>query len=65
MIFQTISSVRSNSLGMKYLRFALSGCKDKGSTKYRFVAKFQFFTWSQIICKVDNKLRSQQLEVLQ
>ena len=60
MIFQTISSVRSNSLGMEYLRFALSGCKDKGSTKYRFVAKFQFFT-----CKVDNKLRSQQLEVLQ
>jgi len=35
MIFQTISSVRSNSLGMKYLRFTLSGCKDKGSIKYK------------------------------
>ena len=42
LIFQTINSIRSNSLSLKYQRFTPSGCKDKGVRKYEFVAKTQF-----------------------
>ena len=42
LIFQTISSVRSNSLSLKYQRFKPSGCKDEGVRKCEFVAKTQF-----------------------
>ena len=39
-IFQTINSVRSNSL--KYQRFTPSGCEAIGVRKSQFVAKTQF-----------------------
>ena len=42
LIFQTINSVRSNSLSLKYQRFTTSGCKDIGVRKCKFVAKTQF-----------------------
>ena len=46
LIFQTINSVRSNNLGLKYQRFTRSGCKDAGIKKSEFVAKTQFLTGS-------------------
>ena len=42
LIFQTINSVRSNSLSLKYQRFTPSGCKDIEVRKCDFVAKTQF-----------------------
>ena len=39
LIFQTINSVRSNSLSLKYQRFTSSGFKDIGVRKCKFVAK--------------------------
>ena len=42
MIFQTINSVKSNSLSLKYQRFTPSGCKDIRVRKCEFVAKTQF-----------------------
>ena len=41
-IFQTINSVRSNSLSLKYQRFTPSGCEAIGVRKFEFVAKTQF-----------------------
>ena len=34
--------VRSNHKSLKYQRFTLSGCKDIGIRKFKFVAKTQF-----------------------
>ena len=42
LIFQTMNSVRSNNVSLKYQRFTSSGCKDIGFTKTEFVAKTQF-----------------------
>jgi len=42
LIFQTMNSVKSNSLNLKYRRFAPSGCKDIEIRKLGFVAKTQF-----------------------
>ena len=42
LIFQTIISVRSNSLSLKYQRFTPSGCEAIGVRKCEFVAKTQF-----------------------
>ena len=42
MIFQTINSVRSNSLSLKYQRFKSSGWAAIGIRKVEFVAKTQF-----------------------
>ena len=42
LIFQTITSGRSNSLSLKYQRFTALGCKDIGVRKCKFVAKTQF-----------------------
>ena len=42
LIFQTVNSVRSNGLSLKYQRFASSGCNDIGFRKYEFAAKTQF-----------------------
>ena len=39
LIFQTINSVRTNSLSLKYQRFTTVGCLDVGVRKYEFVAK--------------------------
>ena len=50
-IFQTMNSVRSNNLSLKYQSFTTVGCKDIGIRKFEFVAKTQFlsvFLW-QII----------------
>jgi len=41
-IFQTMNSVQSNILSLKYLMFTSSGCKDMGIIKFEFVAKTQF-----------------------
>ena len=35
LIFQTMNCVRSNSLCLKHQRFILSGCKDKGISKFK------------------------------
>ena len=40
MIIQTINSVRSNSLSLKYYRFIPSGCKDIGIRKFDFAHLF-------------------------
>ena len=42
LIFQTINSVRLNSLSLKYQRFTPSRCLDIGVRKCEFVAKTQF-----------------------
>ena len=41
-IFQTMNSVRSDNLSLKYQRFILSGCQDIGVRKFEFVAKTHF-----------------------
>ena len=41
-IFQTMNSVRSNNISLKYQSFTLSGCIYIGIRKVRFVAKHQF-----------------------
>ena len=38
-IFQTMNSVRSINLSLKYQRFRPSGCKDTDIRKFEFVAK--------------------------
>ena len=43
-IFQTINSVRSDILNLKYQRFTPSGCTDRGLSKFEFVAKTQFLS---------------------
>ena len=48
LIFQTINSLRSNSLSLKYQRFTPSGCKDIGVRKCKFVAKPQFLIGATI-----------------
>ena len=42
MIFQTINSVTSNNLSLKYQRFTLAGCKDMGTIPFELLAKTQF-----------------------
>ena len=37
-IFQTMNSVRSNNLSLKYHKFTPSGCKDIGTRNFVFVA---------------------------
>ena len=41
-IFQTLNSVRSNSLSLKYQRFPPLDCQNIGIGKFEFVAKTQF-----------------------
>ena len=41
-IFQTMTSVRSKNLNLKFPRFKPSGCKDIGIRKFEFVAKTKF-----------------------
>ena len=41
-IFQTMNPVRLNIQSLKYQTFTLSGCKDIGMRKFKFVAKIQF-----------------------
>ena len=41
-IFQTMNSVKSNSLSLKYQVFPPSGCQAIGIRKFKFVAKTQF-----------------------
>ena len=41
-IFQTLNSVRSNNVSLKYQRPTPSGCKDIGIRIFEFVAKTQF-----------------------
>ena len=40
--FQTMTSVRSNNISLKYQRFTTLGLKDIGIIKSEFVAKTQF-----------------------
>ena len=42
LIFQTLNSVRLNSLSLKYKRFTPSSCKDRVISKFELVAKTQF-----------------------
>ena len=42
MIFQTMNSVGSDSMSVKYQRPTLSGCEDIDIRKFDFVAKIQF-----------------------
>ena len=41
-MFQTMNSVRLNNQSLKYQAFTSSGCKDKGISKFKFVAKTEF-----------------------
>ena len=43
-----MNSVGSNNLWMNYQRFTLSGCKDMGIRKFKFVAKTQFLYRKQV-----------------
>ena len=43
-IFQTINSVRSNNLSLKYQRFISTGCRDIEIRKFEVVAKAQFLS---------------------
>ena len=43
-IFQTISSVRSNNLSLKFQRFTPTGCRDIEMRKFEFAAKTQFLS---------------------
>ena len=42
LLFQTINSVWSNNISLKYYRFTSSGCKNIGIRKFEFVAKNHF-----------------------
>ena len=42
-IFQVMNSTKSNNLHYKYRRFILSGCKDIGIRKFKFVTETHFF----------------------
>ena len=44
MIFQTMNSVRSNNLSLKYQKFTTLDSKDKGIIKLEFVTKTQFLS---------------------
>ena len=37
---QTLNSVKSNNLSLKYQRITTSGCRDIGIRKFEFVAQF-------------------------
>ena len=45
-----MNSVRSNYLSLKYPSYTLSGCKDIGIRKFKFVAKTQFLCYCIICC---------------
>ena len=42
LVFQTMNSVTSNNLSLKYLRFIPSICNDIGIREFEFVSKTQF-----------------------
>ena len=44
-VIDTMNSVRSNNVSLKYQRPTPSGCKDIGIRKFEFVAKTQFLLW--------------------
>ena len=46
-IFQTMNSVRSSILILKYHQFTPSGCKDIGIRKFEFMTKTQFLLLSK------------------
>ena len=51
LIFQTINSVRSINLSLKYQRFTPSGCKDIRIGKFVCVAKTQLlYSLKQVLC---------------
>ena len=54
LMFQTMNSVRSNSLSLKYHRCTTSGCKNIGIRKFEFVAKTQFLLVSKALNMVSN-----------
>ena len=43
-IFQTLKSVRSKNLSLKYQESSPQGCQDIGINKFEFVAKTQFLS---------------------
>ena len=45
LIFQTMNSVGSNSLSLKYQRFTSSSCEDILIRKFKFVARTQFLCY--------------------
>ena len=44
LILQTVNSIRSNSLSLKYQGFPVSGCQDIRIRKFEFVEKLNFFS---------------------
>jgi len=46
-----LSNARANNSSLKYQKNTPSGCKDKGISKFEFVAKTQFL-WIVITCEV-------------
>ena len=58
-MFQTMNSVRSNNVSLKYQRPTPSGCKDIGIIKFEFVAKTQFlYLNSKSLCYIDGNYTS-------
>ena len=55
-IFQTMNSVRSNILSLKYQRFTTSGSKDIGVWIFGFLAKSQLL--SMQFCTIPRKMRT-------
>ena len=47
-IFQTLNSVISNSLSLKYQRFTPSDCKNIGIRRFKFGGKNSFINWMDI-----------------
>ena len=45
LIFQTMNSVRSNSLNLKGQKFTAYGCKDVEIRKFEFVVRTQFSSY--------------------
>ena len=54
---QTMNSVRSNNLSLKYQSFTTLGCKDVGVRKFEFVVKTQFLYVVNILFVTNTKNR--------
>ena len=52
-IFQTVNSVRSNNLSLKYQRFKPSDCEHIEIRKFELVAKTQFLCFKALSSKIE------------
>ena len=59
LIIQTIKTIKSNSLCLKYQRFTPSGCKDLGITIFDFATLTQFLNISAVTEKLTYSYRGE------